>query len=151
MLEVGSPTTALNDYTTKRDGYAAFGIPEYWRFDPTGGERYPTGLAGDRLVEGAYQPMSIVQVDSDNFWGHSDVLNLDLCWELGRLRWWDPVAQRYLTTYDEEADRAHRRAGGTLLRAGGSIGRTRSPACSRGPRARTGRGTTTPHLKHKAN
>ena len=105
MLDVGSPTTALNDYTTKRDGYAAFGIPEYWRFDPTGGERYPTGLAGDRLVEGAYQPMSIVQVDSDNFWGHSDVLNLDLCWELGRLRWWDPVAQRYLTTYDEEADR----------------------------------------------
>ena len=115
VLEVGSPTTALNDYTTKRDGYAAFGIPEYWRFDPTGGERYPAGLAGDRLVEGTYQPISIVQVDGDNFWGHSDVLNLGLCWELGRLRWWDPAAERYLRTYDEEADR--RIAAGEALSA----------------------------------
>ena len=102
VLEVGSPTTALNDYTTKRDGYATFGIPEYWRFDPTGGKRYPTGLAGDRLVDGSYQPMTIVQVDSRHYWGHSDVLNLDLCWEDEKLRWWDPVARLYLSTYDEE-------------------------------------------------
>ena len=33
-LEVASVTTALNDYTRKRDDYAAFGIPEYWRFGP---------------------------------------------------------------------------------------------------------------------
>ncbi len=102
VLEVGSPTTALNDYTSKRDGYAAFGIPEYWRFDPTDGERYPAGLAGDRLVDGSYQPITIVQVDSSHYWGHSEALNLDLCWENGQLRWWDPVAQLYLSTYDEE-------------------------------------------------
>ena len=105
VLEVGSPTTALNDYTTKRDGYAAFGIPEYWRFDPTDGERYPTGLAGDRLVDGSYQPIAIIEDDSSHHWGHSDVLNMDLCWENGQLRWWDPVVGRYLTTYDEEVDR----------------------------------------------
>ena len=48
VLEVASPTTASNDYTDKREEYAAFGIPEYWRFDPTEGERYDAPLAGDR-------------------------------------------------------------------------------------------------------
>ena len=122
VLEVGSPTTALNDYTTKRDGYAAFGIPEYWRFDPTDGERYPTGLEGDCLVDGSYRPMTIVRTDSNRLWGHSDVLNQDLCWEHGQLRWWDPVAQRYLLTYDEvrsgrEAERQARRHAESQLAA----------------------------------
>ena len=36
--------------------------------------------------------------------GHSAVLNLDLCWEDGHLRWYDPVAGRYLRTYDQEAE-----------------------------------------------
>ncbi len=101
VLEVASSRTALNDYTTKRKGYAAFGIPEYWRFDPTGNKRYPVPLAGDRLVNGEYQPITIVQTDQDRYWGHSDALNLDLCWEYGQLRWYDPVSQRYLLTHDE--------------------------------------------------
>ena len=62
-------------------------------------------LAGDRLVDGSYQAISIVQMDRERYWGHSDVLNLDLCWEHSQLRWWDPLAERYLTTYDEEVDR----------------------------------------------
>jgi hypothetical protein len=36
--------------------------------------------------------------------GHSNVLGLDLCWEDGKLRWWDPTAQSYLLTFDEERD-----------------------------------------------
>ena len=32
------------------------------------------------------------------------MLKLDLCWEDGHLRWYDPVAGRYLRTYDEEAE-----------------------------------------------
>ena len=36
--------------------------------------------------------------------GHSDALNLDLCWEDGELRWYDPVAGRYLLTYKEVAE-----------------------------------------------
>ena len=35
VLEVASVNTARNDDTRKREGYAAYGIPEYWRFDPT--------------------------------------------------------------------------------------------------------------------
>ena len=90
-----------NDYAERRNDYAAFGIPEYWRFDPTGGEYYETGLAGDRLVDRVYQPITIVHTDATHHWGHSEVLNLDLCWENGELRWWDPVDRRYLRTDDE--------------------------------------------------
>ena len=104
VLEVASVTTARNDYTRKREDYAAFGIPEYWRFDPTGGRRYDAPLAGDRLVADAYQPIELFQTDADRIWGHSDVLNLDVCWEYGRLRWWDPAAGRYLQTHEEEAE-----------------------------------------------
>ena len=32
--------------------------------------------------------------------GRSAVLNLDLCWEHGMLRWHDPATQTYLRTYD---------------------------------------------------
>ena len=104
VLEIASLTTAENDYTRKRVDYATYGIPEYWRFDPTDGDRYPAGLAGDRLVDGEYQPVAIYGTKESGYWGHSDALDLDVCWEDGQLRWWDPVAQRYLRTHDDEAD-----------------------------------------------
>ena len=104
VLEVASFRTADRDYTYKRRGYAEYGIPEYWRFDNTGGEYYPEPLAGDQLVDGEYRPVPITKLDDDRLWGHSDVLNLDLCWEHGQLRWWDPVARRYLDTHEEEAN-----------------------------------------------
>ena len=65
---------------------------------------YDVPLVGDRLVDGQYQPMEIHRTDASHLWGHSDVLNLALCWEEGRLRWWDPVARRYLLTFDETDD-----------------------------------------------
>lgn len=101
VLEVASPHTARNDVTGKRRGYAEYGVPEYWRFDPTGGRYYGTGLAGDRLENGAYTPMTIIPVDADRRWGHSPALGLDLCWEYGQLRWYDPAQERYLPTYEE--------------------------------------------------
>lgn len=104
VLEVASKTTGFVDYNRKRKDYADFGIPEYWRFDPTDGLYHDAALAGDRLIDGAYQPIEIMQAGEQLYWGHSDVLNLDLCWEDGLLRCWDPVAQRYLETHDEEAD-----------------------------------------------
>ena len=60
MLEVASENTGQDDYTEKRDAYAAFGVPEYWRFDPSGGEYHDSPLAGDKLVDGVYQPIEIV-------------------------------------------------------------------------------------------
>lgn len=103
VMEVASETTARRDETLKREAYAAMGIPEYWRFDPTGGRRYSTHLAGDRLVAGVYVPITVHRTDDEHLWGHSDSLNLDLCWEEGDLRFWDPVARRYLHTFMEES------------------------------------------------
>ncbi len=104
VLEVASKSTGFTDYTRKREDYAAFGIPEYWRFDPTRGRYHDAPLAGDRLTDGRYQPIEIVQSDERLLWGHSNALNLSLCWEQGQLRWWNPSAGRYLETHDEEAD-----------------------------------------------
>jgi hypothetical protein len=53
----------------------------------TGGRHHDAPLAGDRLVAGAYQPVEIRQAGQGRLWGHSDILNLDFCWEEGRLRW----------------------------------------------------------------
>ena len=105
VLEVASDHTAPKDEVGKRTGYAAFGVPEYWRFDDQWGQRYATGLSGDRLAaDGVYQPIAVHRVDANRYWGHSAVLNLDLCWEYGQLRWYDPVARRYLPTYDDAYD-----------------------------------------------
>ena len=104
VLEVASVTTGRNDYTQKRDDYAAFGVPEYWRFDPSGGEYHDAPLAGDHLVDGVYQPIEVVQFGDSSYRGHSTALGLDLCWEDGQLRWYDPASGRYLLTYDEEAE-----------------------------------------------
>ena len=114
VLEIASDHTADKDEIGKRLGYAAFGVTEYWRFDDEWGLRYAAGLAGDRLTAGGvYQPIAIHQADENRYWGYSAVLDLDLCWEYGQLRWYDPATQRYLQTYDEsrteqERERARR-------------------------------------------
>ena len=104
VLEIASPTTARRDEIEKPGDYADFGVPEYWRFDHEWGRNYATGLAGDRLVSGVYLPIPIHQAGPEMYWGHSAVLNLDLCWEYGELRFYDPAAQRYLTNYETERD-----------------------------------------------
>ena len=102
VLEIASVRTAENDYTDKRVDYANFGIPEYWRFDPTGGERYDAPLAGDRLAEGTYQPIEIVEIEPGHLHGRSNILTLDLCWDHGLLRWYNPATGRHLMTFSEE-------------------------------------------------
>ena len=37
VLEIASASTGRRDATSKREGYAGLGIPEYWRFDHSGG------------------------------------------------------------------------------------------------------------------
>ncbi len=102
VLEVASESTGEIDEDDKRRDYARMRVPEYWRFDPSGGDWHSSHLAGDRLVGDAYQPIPIHRTEEGHYWGHSDALNLDLCWEYGGLRWYDPVAQLYLPTFDEE-------------------------------------------------
>lgn len=102
VLEIGSKTTGRRDATVKRDGYCALGVPEYWRFDPSGGEYQGAPLAGDRLVEGAYEALPIEQLDIDVHQGYSAVLNLHLRWERGQLGWYDPATGEHIVTFDDE-------------------------------------------------
>ena len=101
VLEIGSASTGVADYTTKRDGYAGYGVTEYWRFDPSGGQYHDRPLAGDTLVEGRqYQPIPI-NVESGVHWGHSAVLGLDLYWQDGNLRFYNPATSEFLPTFFE--------------------------------------------------
>ncbi len=84
VLEVASQSTAYTDVGAKRDEYAALGIPEYRRFDETG-EYHGARLAGDRLVDGQYQPIAIAQLADGVLQGYCAVLNLYIRWERGAL------------------------------------------------------------------
>ena len=106
VLEVASATTGRIDYTEKRLDYESFGIAEYWRFDPTGGDYYDAALAGDRLVEDKYMPIEIEWLDDERCRGYSEALRLYVCWEEGQLRWYDPESGSYLRTHEEEIIRA---------------------------------------------
>ena len=108
VLEIASKTTGRVDYTEKRVDYERYGIPEYWRFDATGGDYHDAALAGDRLVDGRYEAIDIERDGDSYYWGCSDTLGLYVCWDAGRLRWYDPRTDSYLLTSDEEADRADR-------------------------------------------
>ena len=104
-LEVASKTTGIVDYTEKRVDYARYGVAEYWRFDPTGGEYHDDSLAGDRLVGGVYEPIEIDWRDAEHGSGYSEALGLFVCWEREALRFYDPVQRRYLRTFSESEAR----------------------------------------------
>jgi len=100
VLEVASPSTGRADYTTKRDDYADFGVGEYWRFDYSGGRYHDAPLAGDRLVQGGYEPIPVSEDRSGKLFGmssgYSEVLGLYLCWDEGNLRFYDPNTDEFL-------------------------------------------------------
>ncbi len=107
VMEIASPSTARRDVTIKREGYADLGIPEYWRFDDSGGRRHGAPLAGDRLVDSVYQPIPIERIDDRTHQGYSAVLDLYLRWEDGKLGWYDPATGRHIPRFSDERDRAN--------------------------------------------
>lgn len=103
VLEVGSPSTGRVDTHDKREEYAELGIREYWRFDHDG-KSHGTLLAGDRLVDGNYQPMPIADLGDGVLQGQSDVLGLWLRWYDGELLWIDPQTGEHIATFDSERE-----------------------------------------------
>ena len=101
VLEIGSASTGRRDSTVKRQGYAALDIPEYWRFDPSGGRFHGEPIAGDRLENGEYVPIALEQLDEDTWQGYSTALNLYLRWEHGQLGWYDPATGRHIRRYED--------------------------------------------------
>ena len=102
VLEIASESTATTDLGRKRDLYAEIGVSEYWRYDETGSDFYGEPLVGERLVDGEYQRLEVHEEEDGRVWAHSDALNLDLWWIEGDLRFWDPMAERWLLNYLEE-------------------------------------------------
>ena len=105
VLEIASKSTGHIDTGAKRDDYASLGIQEYWRFDETG-EYHGTRLAGDRLVNGVYEPIPIAEVSENVLQAYSAVLNLLVRWEDGQLAWHDPVTEEHIATFESERQRA---------------------------------------------
>ena len=119
VLEVASESTADEDTGPKRVDYAALGIREYWRFDETG-RHHGTRLAGDRLVEGRYEPIDIDELADRVLQGYSAALNLNLRWENGQLGWHDPATGQHIATFESERAariQAEARAEGERTRA----------------------------------
>ena len=106
VLEIASRDTGRNDVENKPATYAALGIQEYWRFDHTG-NFHGTKLAGDRLVDGRYEPIDIEDVEDGVLQGYSTVLNLLIRWEHGQLRWHDPETEQEIPTFKGERERAN--------------------------------------------
>ncbi len=103
VLEVASRSTGRRDTVEKRVSYAELGIPEYWRFDETG-QYHRTRLAGDRLVDGRYEPIPVNELPDGNLQGHSAILNVNLRWTNGQLGWYDPATGEHIATMDTERE-----------------------------------------------
>lgn len=105
-LEIASPTTGRRDYGIKRDDYERYGIQEYWRFDASGGDYHDAALAGDRLLDGRYEPIGIKEISDGMLRGYSAILDIFVCREDGELRFLNPETSQYLPTHHESEARA---------------------------------------------
>ena len=70
-----------------------FAKPEDWLLHPSGGAQHPSWPETGWWATNTSPSRSTGP--EGHFRGHSEVLNLDLCWENGSF-WYDPVAGRYL-------------------------------------------------------
>ena len=101
-IELASESTGWQDVVEKRAIYARIGIGEYWRFDSTGGEFHDRPLAGDRLEDGEYQPIELTEAPDGLLKGYSPTLELSLCWNDGRLTFYEPRSGTYLRNLGEQ-------------------------------------------------
>lgn len=105
-MEVASPSTASNDLGRKRELYADLGITEYWRFDETGGELYGQPIAGERLVDGEYQPYEVDVGEGGSVKVYSELLNLDFYWDGYEFDALDPVTRQSIDKLQAAEERA---------------------------------------------
>ena len=100
--EVASPGTYIRDAREKRDIYAAMGVTEYWRFDPTNGDYFKPPLVGELLNRrGQYEPVLVADHEGI-LRGRCQTLGLDICVRDGEIRLFDPVSQTWLRNLQEE-------------------------------------------------
>ena len=113
VLEIASESTSRQDVNRKPAIYAQIGVPEYWRFDPTGGRYHGAPLYGGRLAGVTYAPIPLTTEPDGILKGYSEILQLSLCWDQGWPALYNPAAGEYLENWrqvwhDREAQRAAR-------------------------------------------
>ena len=84
------------DWRGKPDGYAAIGVPEYWRFDPTG-QHFEPRLQGFRRQADGYAALPANREDAA-ITIRSAALDLDLHFDGERLRLRDSQTGRFFPT-----------------------------------------------------
>jgi Uma2 family endonuclease len=92
VIELSSRKTWREDWQEKFQLYAQLGVKEYYIFDPEY-DYLPEPLIASRLVEGAYEPVEVVDGRI-----HSEALGLDLVDDGHTLRLYDPQRKTYLLT-----------------------------------------------------
>ena len=102
VMEIASYSTGGEDIGRKRRIYAEIGASEYWRFDPTGGEYHGVEMAGERLIGGEYQTISLTTEPDGVLKGYSDALGFSLCWDDGEPLLYDPTTDMYLEDWQDE-------------------------------------------------
>ena len=94
VIEVASERTARADLTSKRQRYASLGIAEYWRLDPSGGDRYGEPLVGEYLSHGEYHRIGLHKGDDGLVWARSPIMGINLRWDGRHFATQDPVTGR---------------------------------------------------------
>ncbi len=92
VVEIASPSTYRNDAGHKRDVYQMLRVPEYWRFDPSGGRMFGQAVIGERLVDDRYERLPLLRYDGVIVGSTSPLLNLNF-------RYW---SNRIFTVHDPE-------------------------------------------------
>ena len=100
VLEITSKSTRREDMITKRQRYAAWGVKEYFLYDPRG-EYLAPPLQGLALRERNYQPMPLARLANGQRGYMSEALGLHLRLRGSELRLFDPVLGRDLQSHEE--------------------------------------------------
>jgi DNA-binding CsgD family transcriptional regulator len=106
------------DQGLKKGLYAFLGVTEYFQYDPTQDYLNPA-LKGYRLLSENYVPIQPNILPNGELYFLSEILNLQLQLQSGKLRFYDPVKQETLLTYleVEEARQAAEQARQTAEQA----------------------------------
>ena len=125
VLKVASESTVEDDVTKKKDLYEELAVREYWMYDPEGHLLDPR-LQGYGLIEREYHELPARELTDDWLAVRSEVLQLELRLEEGRLRLWNPAEQRYLQTL-EESERANKVAAARIAELEAALKEARRP------------------------
>ena len=130
ILEITSRTTRRDDQDKKRRRYAAWGVSEYFLYDPRA-EYLTPPLRGLSLAGGRYREMRERVLPNGEGGLHSEALGLHLWLRDRELRLYDPEAGADLLTPAEQDDRADSeaaRADTEAARADAAVAQVRAEA-----------------------